>query len=99
MTFEVPASKASIGQDVFKFKIPGRSGEFSVKRAKFLSVGDAEALETPDNASVVLDLFGKKGTKQGDAVRTLDTEQFQALVDAWQADSDVTLGESEASAS
>lgn len=97
MTYEVPASKASIGQNVFEFSI-GKD-KFKVKRAKYLSVGEAEALEAPDNVSVVLDLFGARGTKQGDAVRGLDSEQFQALVAAWQADSDVTLGESEASAS
>lgn len=97
MTFEVPASKASIGQDKFKFSIDGN--DYSIKRAKFLSVGEAEALESPESVTVMLDLFGKKGTKAGDAVRGLDSDQFQALVDAWQKDSDVTLGESEASAS
>lgn len=99
MTFEVPASKASKGQDRFAFTVPGHPGKFSIKKAKFISVGQAAALETPESANVVLDLFGEAGTKQGDAVRSLDTEQFSALVDAWKADSDITLGESEASAS
>lgn len=99
MTFEVPESKASKGQDQFPFTIPGHPGKFSIKKAKYLTIGQAEALEAPESASIVLDVFGKAGTKQGDAVRSLDQDQFKALVAAWQADSDVTLGESKASAS
>lgn len=97
MTFKVPESKASKGQDKFPFEIGGQS--FTIRKAKFLSVGDAEKLENPESVSVVLDLFGKAGTKAGDAVRALDQEQFGALVEAWQADSKVSLGESSASAS
>ena len=54
-------------------------------------------VERADNTARILDFFGAEGTKQGDAVRSLDAEQFKALSDAWQADSDVTLGEPEAS--
>lgn len=97
MTFQVPASKASIGQNVFEFTI-GKD-KFKVKRTKFLTVDEAVALGSDDNVVAALALFGAAGTKQGDAVRALDVEQFQALVAAWQADSGVTLGESEASAS
>ena len=93
--YEVPESKASVDQDVFKFKIA--KGTFSIKKAKFLSVGEAEALESPESSTVVLDLFGRKGTKQGDAIRTLDQEQFAALVDAWKQDSGLGMGESPAS--
>lgn len=95
MTFEVPASKASVGQDQFKFKIGDE--EFSVKRLKFLSVGRRD--EIGDSTSALLEFLGPKGTKQGDAVRGLDEEQYDALTTAWQKDSDVTLGESEASES
>jgi hypothetical protein len=95
MVYEVPASKASKGQDQFEFKIGDDA--FRIRKLKFLSIGQAEALEAPDSVSVVLDLFGRAGTKQGDAVRSLDKEQFEALVEAWQADSGASLGESEAS--
>jgi len=96
MTFEVPVSRASVDQDVFKYKI----GEdtFTVKKAKFLSVGQAEALSGADSVSAALNLFGLPGTKAGDAVRSLDQEQFSALIDAWQEDSKIALGESGASA-
>ncbi len=93
--FEVPASKASHKQNVFEFKIAGKT--YSVPKTKFLPVGVIEALEAPESSTTVLDVFGKKGTRVGEAVRSLDAEQLEALVAAWQADSDVSLGESEAS--
>lgn len=97
MTFEVPESKASVDQDQFKFKIAGK--QYAIRKAKFLTIGEAEALESPESSTVVLDLFGRKGTKQGDAVRSLDQEQFTALVEAWKLDSGVGVGESGASSS
>jgi len=97
MAFEVPASKASVGQDKFTFKIDGK--QFSIKKAKYLTIGEAEALESPESSTVVLDIFGRRGTKQGDAVRSLDQEQFAALVEAWKLDSGVGVGESGASSS
>lgn len=97
MTFEVPASKASIEQDVFKFSIPGQKQAFSVRRLKFIPIGQRATMG--DDADAILDFFGAVGTKQGDAVRSLDADQFQALSEAWQKDSEVTLGESGASSS
>jgi len=95
MTFEVPEANASKEQDKFQFKIPGQSGTFAVKRLKFLSVAQAEQIESDGEA--LFEFFGKKGTKQGDALRSLNRGQYQALIRAWQQDSDVDLGESAAS--
>lgn len=95
MTFEVPPSKASIGQDEFKFTIGG--DEFAVRKLKYLPIGTRA--DIGDDSDALLEFFAPNGTKQGDAVRGLDAEQFEALTTAWQKDSDVTLGESEASAS
>lgn len=97
MAYEVPESKRSVGQDMFEFKIAGKA--YSIKKAKFLTIGEAEALESPESSTVVLDIFGRRGTKQGDAVRSLDQEQFAALVEAWKLDSGVGVGESGASSS
>lgn len=97
MTFTVPESKRSKGQDEFTFEIAGK--QYAIKKAKFLTIGEAEALESPESSTVVLDIFGRKGTKQGDAVRSLDQEQFSALVEAWKLDSGVGVGESGASSS
>ena len=93
--FEVPASKASEGQDRFEFTVPGKVGKFSVKKLKFLSVGKRD--EIGDGGRAMLEFFREGSAKQGDAVRALDEEQFNALVNAWQSDSGVTLGESGAS--
>jgi len=95
MTFEVPEANASKEQDQFAFKVPGNAAAFKVKRLKFLSVEKAEELESDGGA--LFEFFGKKGTKQGTALRSLDREQWRALVQAWQADSGVDLGESGAS--
>ena len=94
--FEVPASKASKGQDRFEFSVPGKVGKFSVRKLKFLSVGRRDELE---DGSHVLEFFCEGSTKQAEAVRSLDEEQFAALFEAWQSDSGVTLGESDASKS
>lgn len=95
MTFEVPEANASKEQDKFQFKIPGHAGTFSVKRLKFLTVAQAEEVESDSNA--LFEFFGKQGTKQGTALRSLDRQQWKALVEAWQRDSGVDLGESAAS--
>jgi len=44
MAFQVPASKASKGQDRFEFEIDGKS--FSVKKAKFVSVNELVSIES-----------------------------------------------------
>lgn len=95
--FEVPAKKASRGQDRFKFSIPGTDGQFSVRKLKFLSVGKRD--EIGDGGSALLGFFCDGNAKQDAAVRELDEAQFNELVKAWQADSGVSLGESEASES
>jgi hypothetical protein len=97
MVYEVPASKASIRQNKFEFKIGGKS--YTVPKFAYLPVSVAEILEnTPDDAvGPYLDIFGTKDTPVGKAVRTLDKDQLVGLIQAWQGDSDVTAGESEAS--
>ena len=94
MVYEVPASKASKGQDMFEFKIDSKVHK--VKKAKYLSMGQIEDLTSGD-VSRVLDTFGKRGTAVGDAVRTLDQDQVEALANAWTADSGMSSGESQAS--
>lgn len=96
MVYEVPASKASKGQDQFEFKIAGKV--YKVRKAKFLSGGQIEDV-TSGELSRIYDVFGKRGTPIGDAVRSLDIEQTTALANAWMADSGLNSGESEASSS
>jgi len=94
MGFQVPPSKASKGQDKFEFG-PGSGSEFSVKKAKFCKIAQLEKIE--QGGAAAIDFFGAAGTKQGDFVRDLDRDQFQTLIEAWQDDSNVTAGESQAS--
>lgn len=97
MTFQVPASKASKGQDKFEFEIG--SQKFAIRRLKFLTLGQQEVINAPGRTdSDVLDtVFGDASTKCGKAVRGLDSEQFDALYEAWAEDSEVSPGESSAS--
>jgi hypothetical protein len=95
--FEVPAAKKSKGQDRFRFSIPGHEGQFSVRKLKFLSVGERE--EIADGGPGMIAFFCGTIAKQREAVRSLDEEQFNALVTAWQDDSRVTVGEPPASSS
>lgn len=97
MVYEVPVSKRSAKQNVFEFKVGTKA--FTVPKFAFLPVGVLEALSAAgdDAMGPFLDAFGTKDTAVGKAVRTLDQEQLIGLIKAWQADSDVSVGESEAS--
>ena len=97
MVYEVPVSKRSAKQNVFEFKVGQKS--YTVPKFAYLSVGVLESLSAAgdDAMGPFLDAFGTKDTPIGKAVRSLDQEQLIGLIKAWQADSDVTVGESEAS--
>jgi len=98
MTFEVPASKRSLKQNQFLFKVPGNRKQFSVVKAKYIPVGLIEKLSGTEKAVSIkdlLELFG--GGEASEAVRDLDSEQLNALTVAWQKDSGISVGESSAS--
>ncbi len=99
MVYTVPESKKSLKQNRFEFSIDG--ARFELPKFKFLPIEKIEALdasETSGQFSTMLALFGQPDTAIGKALRTLDIEQFTDLFSAWQKDSGVTVGESEASA-
>ena len=101
MTFVVPKSKASIKQNQFEFQIDGR--KYSVPLMKFIpgavieEMAEAQAVGGAAAMAAGFRLFGEKGTPAGDAVRTLDGEQLDALADAYMQASGITAGESSAS--
>jgi hypothetical protein len=99
MPFEVPASKRSIKQNRFTFKVPGDRKVYSIPKVKYLTMGQIETLaakgDTQLDITTILDLVGEGDARE--AVRTLDHEQLQALMEAWQQDSGLELGESSAS--
>lgn len=99
MVYSVPESKRSLAQNQFEYQVPGDDTVYRIIKAKFLTAGQIEKLSDKDNISFVdiLDLFSTDEAA-GAAVRTLDTEQLQDLMHAWQTDSGIQLGESSASA-
>jgi len=97
MTYKVPESKRSIAQNRFEFELPDGT-EVSMPKAKYLTVGQIEKLNgLGGEVSLidVLELFDEKGPAE--AVRTLDSEQLADLMEAWQVDSGIKVGESSAS--
>jgi hypothetical protein len=94
MVFEVPASKKSKDQNKFAYKVEGK--EFKVALAKYLTGHQMEALLN-GRLSVLYDAFGAATSAPGKAVRSLDMDQFGELVEAWVADSGVSVGELPAS--
>ena len=99
MTFEVPASKRSHKQNQFTFKVPGDRKTYGIPKAKYLTVGQVELMAARGDKDLqitdVLELLGQGEARE--AVRTLDVEQLQALMAAWQEDSNLQMGESSAS--
>lgn len=100
MTYEVPASKRSLKQNQFKFKVPGDKTFYFIPKAKYLPVGVIEKLASNAEQVTLIDILAMfKGAdeKSLEAIRTLDSEQLIDLTSAWQEDSGVTTGESSAS--
>jgi hypothetical protein len=98
MVYEVPASKKSVRQNQFSFKIPGKTTTYHVPKAKFLPVGVIERMSTKSDEISISDILGLFGDgAAADAVRTLDQDQLKFLTEAWQKDSGLTVGESSAS--
>lgn len=116
MTFEVPASKASIKQNQFEFKVPGERKARSLPLLKFIPVGmrgkladaarpiqeakdagrDPEREDLGRLGALQLELLNRYSPG---LVDLLDDEQLGALLVAWQEASNITVGESQASAS
>jgi hypothetical protein len=95
MAFQVPAAKKSIGQNWFEFQMPGDDTVYRIPAVKTLKLDRVADIER--SLASVRDLFEEHAP--GVFARFDDAEQFNELVKAWQSDSGVTLGESEASAS
>lgn len=98
--FTVPESKRSIRQNQFEFHVPGDRKVYRIPKAKYLPVGLIEKFEGEKkelSVADVLAMFDNGDDATLAAIRTLDAEQLQALTKAWQQDSGLTVGESEAS--
>lgn len=94
MAFEVPASKKSIKQNRFTFKVDGAT--YTIPLLKFAPVAAAEAFEGDRNVAGLMLCCENDAARN--AIRAMDGDQFGALMDAWQEASGVDVGESDGSA-
>jgi hypothetical protein len=98
--YEIPQSGKPDGQDTFEFTLNGHTHH--LPRLKYLPIGKITALEKAGEDGqfhALLDLFGDPDTPTGKVLRSLDVVQFHSLIEAWQADSGVIVGEHLASTS
>lgn len=94
--FEVPKSKRSIKQNRYQFKLDGKT--FDVPKAQYLPLRAAKLFDEEKFIAGFLELAeGNKALE--DALLGLDGEQLNALMEDWQKESDVSLGESDTSES
>ena len=115
MVYEIPASKASLKQNVFEFKVPGEKKIRSHPLLKFLPIGYRNRMaqmaapiqaaqaagDDPDSkdlhalGTVQLELLERFSPGVTDV---MDDDQLAALLKAWQEASQISVGESPASA-
>ncbi len=98
MGYKIPDWKKSIDQDKFDVETP--EGTFQLVKAEYITGRQAEAFAKADETeggiyAVLDDLTPGLGT----ALIDVPVKFVKELVEAWQEDSGVSLGESEASAS
>jgi hypothetical protein len=93
--FTVPASKASIKQNRFEFKMPGDRSTYSVPKLQFVKPSLVLQLDGNKKADIVrllLDHYVPDLTEKFESI-----EQLVALYEAWAEASGITPGESSAS--
>ncbi len=91
--FEVPQSGKAQDGNRFRFSFGG--GEYSLPLLRFAPVESAEHFEAGRNVAGILACCENDAAR--DAVRSMDGEQFGALMSAWGDASGVSVGESGAS--
>lgn len=93
--FQLPASKASLEQNRFRFQLPGEDKIRSMPKFKYLSPKLAVTIEGMAIQTAVVELLG---TYEPDLLDNLEgIDQLEALVEAWAAASGIALGESKPS--
>lgn len=93
--FQVPASKASIAQNRFTFKLPGKAKVYSMPKLQFVKPSLIEELDGGDKMKIVRGLLDAYAPGVYDAID--DATQLQALYEGWAAASGMQVGESSAS--
>jgi len=93
--YRLPASKASLHQNQFRFQIPGEDRIRSIPKLKFLKPSLAVKIETMPIQQAVVELFNTYEPDLLDRFESLD--QLEAFAEAWATASGITLGESKPS--
>lgn len=93
MAYQVPKSKASIKQNRFTFEIDGKN--FDIPLMQFLPMSAAEAFEQEKPITGLMLAAGSD--EAASALRSLESDQLEGLLKAWQEESEVDRGESPAS--
>lgn len=96
MTFEIPDSKKSIGQNVFEVKAGTKT--FKLPKAEYMSSRQALVFESGD-LKAMFDLLDDLSTPKGLGEVLLDApvSAMEELMQAWTGDSGLSVGESSAS--
>lgn len=93
--YRLPASKASLEQNQFRFQLPDEDRVRSLPKFKFLKPHLAVRIEGMPVQQAVVELLG---TYETDLLEKLDgLDQLEGLVEAWAAASGISLGESKPS--
>ena len=96
MVYEVPKGKASLKQNRFEFKMPGKTKVYSVPKLEFMKPSLALQLEGDiTGAAAARLLFGEYLPEAFESFE--DGQQLQDFMAAWAEASGVSLGESGAS--
>lgn len=93
MAYQVPKSKASIKQNRFEFEVDGKT--YDIPQMKYLSIGSVEAFENEHPIQGLIMASDNEDARA--ALRSLEGDQLEGLMEAWQKESGVSVGESEAS--
>ncbi|MCJ1687786.1 hypothetical protein [Rathayibacter sp. VKM Ac-2927] len=93
--FTVPASKASIKQNRFEFKLPGDDTTYSLPKLQFVKPKLVLQISGSSKADVVRLLMDHYIPDAFEQIESL--EQLTALYEAWADASGITPGESSAS--
>jgi len=96
--YKIPDWKKSIDQD--KFAIETDDGTFYLPKAEYLTGRQAQQFAEADEAEGgIYEVLDNITPGLGTALIDVPVKYVKELVEAWQADSGVTVGESEASSS
>lgn len=95
MVYEVPDPKKSIYQNRFEFTVGGKA--YWLPKAKYLTGAQAEMIRPDDGPAQIFGTISPD-TKTRDVIMSIPVADLEPLLEAWQAESGVTLPELEDSA-